>query len=261
MQKLKYGMPTLIETSGIDECAQICHALNLDFIELSMDLPEYQPMNIDVGHYLDLSEEYGFGYTIHLNSMLNVSDFNPYIAEASLRTMLESIEIAKKLSVPVLNMHMAKGDYFTLPDRRVNLYDKYRDYYIDSILKMRDACEKAIGDSQILICAENCSGFTDYQKAALEILLESHVFGLTLDIGHSCGTDFADEPFVFDHADKLHHMHIHDAVEKKNHLPLGEGELDIKKYLKIGNEHNCTMVLETKTVDGLKKSVDWIKNQ
>jgi len=261
MQKLKYGMPTLIETSGIDECALICHDLNLDFIELSMDLPEYQPMNIDIGHYLKLSEKYSFGYTIHLSAMLNVSDFNPYLAEASLRTMLESIEIAKKLSVPVLNMHMAKGDYFTLPDRRVNLYDKYRDFYVDSIIKMRDTCEKAIGDSEIVICVENCRGFTDFQKAALEVMLESDVFGLTLDIGHSCGTDFADEPFILSHAGKLKHMHIHDAIGKKNHLPLGAGELDIKKYLKLRSDHNCTMVLETKTIDGLKTSVDWIKNQ
>ena len=33
----------------------------------------------------------------------------------------------------------------------------------------------------------------------------------------------------------------------------------IEKYINLANEHNCRAVLETKTVDGLKQSVEWLK--
>lgn len=260
-ETVRYGMPTLLENESIDDCAELCSRLGLDFIELSMDLPAYQSMFIDTDHFSQLSEKYGIGYTIHLNAYLNISDFNPYLAEASMRTVMESIEIGRKLGAPALNMHMARGDYFTLPDKRVNLYDVYRDFYLDSMRKFRSACEDTIRDAPMKICIENCNGYTDFQKEALAILLESPVFGLTLDIGHCAAADFVDEPYIYEHIDKLTHMHIHDALGKKNHLPLGEGELDIGKYLALAQKQNCTVVLETKTIAGLRKSVDWLNNR
>lgn len=56
-------------------------------------------------------------------------------------------------------------------------------------------------------------------------------------------------------------MHIHDAMGKKNHLPLGTGELDLPKYFDLANRNNCRVVLETKTVEGLRKSVAWMKSK
>jgi len=53
-------------------------------------------------------------------------------------------------------------------------------------------------------------------------------------------------------------MHIHDVVGRKNHLPLGTGELDLLKYFDLANGNNCRVVIETKTIDGLKQSVDWM---
>ena len=51
----------------------------------------------------------------------------------------------------------------------------------------------------------------------------------------------------------------HDAKSRKNHLALGTGEMNIEKYINLANEHNCRAVLETKTIDGLKWSVEWLK--
>jgi len=50
-------------------------------------------------------------------------------------------------------------------------------------------------------------------------------------------------------------MHIHDACGNKNHLAIGSGEINIQQKLKIAKEHNCTCVIETKTIVGLKESV------
>ena len=58
---------------------------------------------------------------------------------------------------------------------------------------------------------------------------------------------------------KLCHIHMHDAKVKRNHLPLGTGELDLSKYLYLEKTQNCRVVLETKTVAGLRESVEWIR--
>ncbi len=259
MKLTNYGMPTLIETSTLEECAELCEELGLDFIELNMNMPQYQLDKIDVDYFKGIADKYGIYYTIHLDENLNVSDFNPYVAQAYTKTVADTIEIAKQLGVKVVNMHMARGVYFTLPDRKVYLLSEYKEQYLKSITAFRNMCEAAIGDADIKICIENCDGYEDFQKEAIELLLKSNVFALTFDVGHNHGIGGTDEEFIVKHKNRLHHIHLHDARGKKNHLTLGTGEINIEKYISFANKHNCRVVLETKTVDGLKQSVEWLK--
>lgn len=254
---MQYGMPTLIENGSLEECAALCRELQLDFIELNMNLPQYQLEKIDVDYFREIARQYGIFYTIHLDENLNVCDFNPYIAEGYRRTVADTVELAKQLSIPVINMHLAYGVYFTLPDRKVYLFSEYKERYLKDITDFREMCTKVIGDSDIKICIENCDGFSEFQKEALEILLESPSFGLTFDIGHDHSCGGLDGPYIIEKKSYLHHMHMHDALGKKNHMTLGTGELDLKKYLLLAKEQNCRIVLETKTIDGLTQSVNW----
>ena len=256
-----FGMPTLIELNTIEECAALCDELNLDFIEFNMNLPQYQLQNIDVSHFTDVANKYGLFYTIHLDENLNISDFNPYIAEAYRRTAAETIALAKKLGVSIINMHLSRGVYFTLPDKKVYLFAEYREQYLKSIADFRLLCETAIGEADIKMCIENCNGYPDFQKEALDILLQSRVFGLTFDIGHNHGCGNLDEPYIVENKEHLCHMHMHDALEKKNHLALGTGELDLDKYLSLAEDQKCRVVLETKTIKGLKQSVNRMRQK
>lgn len=258
---LQLGLPTLIETRTLSECAALCRELRLDFIELNMNLPQYQLNVLDIPLMKNIAAKYNVFYTIHLDENLNVSDFNPYIADAYRRTVSETIRLAKSLQIPVINMHLPRGVYFTLPDKKVFLFSEYKEPYLKSIRDFRTMCEEAVGDDRVMICIENCDGFLPFQLEALGVLLESDVFGLTFDIGHnhSCGN--LDEPFILQNKTRLHHMHVHDAAGNKNHLALGTGQLNIQQYLTLAEEQNCRVVLETKTIDGLRQSVDWMKNQ
>ncbi len=255
---MQFGMQTLIEANGLEACAAICKRLGLSFIELNMNLPHFQLDSVDVAYFKDIARKYGVSYTIHLDENLNISDFNPYIAEAYMKTVKETVELAKALDIPVLNMHLSRGVYFTLPMKKVYLFSEYKEKYLKTIRDFRTMCETAIGDSDIKICIENCNGYPDFQKESLEILLASPVFGLTFDIGHNHGYGGLDEPYIIDKKDKLCHMHLHDAVGRSNHLPLGSGELDLNKYLTLAREQNCSVVLEVKTLEGLEQSVDWM---
>jgi sugar phosphate isomerase/epimerase len=255
----KFGMPTLIETKTIEECAALCASSGLSFIEMNMNLPQYQVQTMDATRLNLVAKEYGIGYTIHLDENMNVADFNPDVAAAYRNSVVQTIELAKKLEIPVLNMHMIYGVYFTLPHEKVFLFEQYRDYYRDNMLRYRDACEQAIGGSGIRVCIENWHGYRDWQLPVLDEMLQSPAFGLTYDVGHNHCIGSADEPHIFARLEKLHHMHLHDVRDgTKDHQALGTGELDIFKYLNLARQRDCTVVVETKTIAGLKESAGWL---
>ena len=83
-----WGIPTLIENNSIEESINLCKELNFNFVELNMNLPQYQLENIDIEKLNRLKIENNIFYTIHLDENLNVSDFNSYVANAYLKTVL-----------------------------------------------------------------------------------------------------------------------------------------------------------------------------
>jgi len=260
MKTIDFGLPTLIETNNIESCVKLCKQLGLDFIELNMNLPQYQIESIDIQQLKLICQDENIYFTIHLDENINVCDFNNEIAKAHVKTVLATIDIAKQLKIPVLNMHMSNGVYFTLPNEKIFLFNQYKDIYLAKLKKFRDMCKNAIGKSNIKICIENCSGYQEFAMEGIELLLESSVFALTFDIGHSHSVNGIDEPFINKHIDRLYHMHVHDGEGRENHLPLGIGEINIKERISLAREHMCRIVLEIKSIEGLKQSVDKLSN-
>lgn len=271
---INWGMPTLIENRTLKDNILLCKELELSFIELNMNFPEYQIDKIeDENEFYKSADEVGIYYTIHLDENLNVADFNPLVREAYLETVRRTIEVAKSFVIlkdkygnknqPVtINMHMHHGIYITLPEKKLQMYDRDFDVYKRHIRDFISKCETWIGEADIQIAIENTDGFREYEKRAIEIMLQSPYFVLTWDIGHSKGTKEVDVPFILSHKDKLKHFHIHDGKENppKNHLALGDGEIDLMDRLTVARECNARCVLETKTIEALKKSVKWINN-
>jgi sugar phosphate isomerase/epimerase len=264
MNRPQYGMPTLIELSSLEETASLCRELRLDFIELKMDLPQYHVENLDVRELSRIAEKYGVYYTIHLDDNRNPCDFNKRVAKAYTDTALQTIRIATELDIPILNMHLAKGIYSTLPEQIVFLFDKYENDYLDSLRNFRDTMNEALVGNVIKICVENAKAFQQHFGAdGLVLLLESPAFSVTFDSGHDAVNGFMQRPTIDRHIDRLCHMHLHDTIleQHRDHLPLGAGELDIPSYLDLAREHECRVLLETKTVAGLKQSVVWLKER
>ena len=271
---MQFGMPTLIENHMLEENAALCEALGLRFIELNMNFPEYQVDRLEqTDELVRIAEQHHLYYTVHLDENLNIADFNPLVTKAYLETVRRTILAAKALlplrdrygdpAQPLtLNMHMHHGIYITLPDRKVQMYERNFETYMQSFAVFRSLCEEWIGDSSIMMAVENTDGFRDYEKKMIAYLLESKKFGLTWDIGHSKAIREADVSFLMEHQDKLIHFHIHDGTETppRNHLALGDGEIDLDARLKLAAERNARCVLETKTISALKQSVRWLRN-
>ena len=272
---IQFGMPTLIENRTLEDNAALCGSLGLKFIELNMNFPEYQTEQLEeTDELIRVAEKYGLYYTIHLDENLNIADFNRLVTDAYLETVRRSIAAAGKLlglrdrygtgNQPLtINMHMHHGIYITLPDRKVQMFDRDNDVYMRAFARFRSLCEEWIGEKDIRIAVENTDGFRGYEEKAVEFLLESPKFGLTWDIGHSKAVREKDVPFILAHRDRLVHFHIHDGREAppKDHLALGDGEIDLMARLALAEERNARCVLETKTIDALKRSVQWLRER
>lgn len=257
---MDFGMPTLIEIDTLEDNAKLCNELGLQFVELNMNLPQFQSDVINVDFFNGVAQMYGVYYTIHMDEQFDFACLNSRIADSYIATMVDTISLAKKMSVPVINMHLASGVYFTMPNEKVYLYDKNRDRYLESVRKFRNIVAECVGDYPLKICIENCSGYNDFQIEAIDILLSDKRFALTFDIGHDYCIGGQDEYKILARKNRLFHMHLHDATKCNNHLPLGDGNIDIKEYLSLAKEHDCRVVLETKTAYGLIKSVQWLSN-
>jgi len=271
---IQFGMPTLAENRTLQDNIDLCARLGLRFIELNMNFPEYQADELaKTERLLSAAEPAGIYFTIHLDENLNIADFNPLVADAYLETVRRTVCAAKQL-LPLrdrfgdpgqpltVNMHMNHGIHLTLPDRKLQMFERDRDRYLDSCRRFRDLCGEWIGDAPVRIVVENTDGFRSYETEAIGLFLESPCFGLTWDIGHSKATGERDVPFITSHADRLIHFHIHDGSEQppRNHLALGDGEIDLPARLELAEALRCRCVLETKTVDALERSVGWLRS-
>lgn len=259
-QKITLGMPTLIEYQNIEQNISLCKELGLSFIELNMNLPQFQVNNIDPDFYKELMSKYNIFFTIHLPEEINISDFNFGVREAYINTVLESIDLAKQIGAPIINMHLNPGVYFTLPSKKVYLFREYFDFYLKSIKEFGNLINNSIGAESTYITIENIGNYDlQFITNAIEELLRYRCFGLTWDIGHDHSSGRIDSNFILRNLSSVKHFHLHDAIGEKNHLPLGSGEIDIQSKINVAKENNCLCVIETKTIEGLRKSIDAFK--
>ena len=256
---ISFGMPTLIELNSLEESAALCRELGLKFIELNMSFPQNQLEKLDVDELLRLREKYGIFYTVHLDEELNLCSLNAGVRQAYVENVLGVVELAKKLDIPTLNMHMLRGIYCTLPTKRVYIYEENEGVYLEYLRQFRDRVTEAVGNSGVKICVENTDGFDlPFLLHGLDLLLESPAFAMTYDIGHDYAISCADKPVILEREKHLMHMHMHDALGTQVHLALGDGEMNLEYYLRLAAEHDCRVVLETKTVAALRQSARWV---
>lgn len=252
---MEFGMPYLLEMPSVEACCQLAKELGLSFVELNANFPICASERLDPSELRRLSERYGLFFTYHVEEECNPFAFNDAVRCAWLETLRHALTLARSLDMPIVNMHLPSGVYITLPGRRTYLFAEYEQEYRRAMAEFRGLCEDVLNGSDTRIVIENTDGWQPHEHRAIEDLLESPVFGLTLDVGHSHAASDADEAFFRAHDDRLLHMHGHDALGKRNHLTLGDGEIDLRERFAWAARRSARIVLETKTIAALRTSV------
>ena len=252
---MEFGLPYLIETPSVEACCALAKELGLSFVELNANFPDCQTERLDPILLHRLSRTYGVYFTLHAEEDFDPFTFNQTVRAAWLKSFRRTLELAAALQMPIVNMHFPKGIHMTLPEQKVYLYEQYAEEFHTSLEAFRQMCEEALAGTATHIAIENTNGWMPHEQRAIEELLTSPVFGLTLDIGHCHGAQNADEPFFCRNEEKLMHMHGHDAQGKRDHLALGDGEINLQQRFAWAKERRARVVLETKTLDALRRSV------
>jgi len=252
-------MPTLIELADLDANVALCRELGLSFVELNMNLPEYSPERLSADRVRSVRDGTGIDFTLHLPEELDLAAFNRRIREGHLACCREAVAWAGDAGIPLINLHLNMGVYFTLPDRRVWLYEKHRDTFLSNLeTSFREVLDIA-RDHDVTVCIENGGGDfgADFIREAVERLLtfDAERIALTWDLGHDASSGFNATPVFEKHTGRIRHMHLHDYDGTTSHQVLFTGEVDVASALTLAKRLDIGVVIETKTPEALAESV------
>ncbi|MDO4739267.1 MAG: sugar phosphate isomerase/epimerase [Eubacteriales bacterium] len=249
MRKIDLGMPSLLECGSFAENLRLRDELGLDFLEVNMNLPWAQALS---ARELRAGGAY---CTLHLDENADPCSFDEEIARAWRQSVRRCIRLAKEAGVPLLNMHLPQGVYFSMPQGKVYLADEYWPQFSGLLSRFRDECAAEVGSEGPMIALENTRwpGMAHLREAA-ELLLQAECFCLCYDAGHD--RSGCARPFFEAHAGRWKHMHLHDADARGDHKPLGEGDMDWQGALRAAEANGVErVVLEVKTQRGLREGI------
>ncbi|MDP5273861.1 sugar phosphate isomerase/epimerase family protein [Chengkuizengella axinellae] len=253
---MKYGMPTLIELKSLEGNIKLCKKLGLNFIELNMNLPFCIPENLHPKYLKQLKKKYEIDFTIHLPEELDLTSFQPSIREGHLKRCLEIIKWAHISEIKILNMHLNKGIYFTLPNTKKWINEEYESQFLHLLTESFSQLYNDANSMGVIVCIENTCNFQlPFIQKALKQLAISDPFALTWDTGHDAKTDYNEKPVLMQFKDQIKHMHLHDYNGVSDHQTLYSGSIPIDERLDFAKENGLSVVIEVKTVQSLVESV------
>lgn len=258
---MKFGIPSLIEYRTVEDHLRLCAEHGFDFFELNFSFPWFQIENLNPERMKKLSREYGVRYTFHLNDSFSPFDFCTVVRRAWLSYSDKVLLLAELLDVKRITMHLIDGTYAAVNGNKIYACDVCLDTYMANVDEFASKCNTYLKESDALVCIENTNGFRSFQKTGIEQMLENPCFGLTYDIGHNYKAGGTDEIYILEHKDRLAHFHIHNTTQKANHFALDEGVIDVKKYLELIAELDCTCVVEVKESSSLLRSKNFLVQQ
>jgi sugar phosphate isomerase/epimerase len=257
----QFGLPVLMEYHELRPNLDLCHELGLDFVELNMNLPYSFPENLSSRDMKGALKE-GMRFSIHLHDELDLGSLHPSVRQGHISRCEDALRWGARNGVFLLNLHLNPGVYFTLPDRRVWVYERYLSEYIDSLndsLTQLSALASGLG---IMICLENTGHFAlPFMRRAVESVLDLESVGLCWDIGHDARADHQEEDFMLAHADRLWHMHFHDYDGKSDHQLPFTGQIDCPRFLSMAAERDMSVLIEVKTEAAVRQAVVSMKQR
>ncbi|NLK25286.1 MAG: sugar phosphate isomerase/epimerase [Euryarchaeota archaeon] len=250
------GMPALIEIPRLHDLIDLCQELELSFIELNMNMPDNCPEMLNPLEVRDITRSAGIELTLHSPDELDLGSLHPTVREGHIGRMREALSWSAQAGVKVLNMHLSPGIYFTLPDRRVWIYEQYVDAFTSNLWSSYQELLSIARASCVDICTENVTNFClPFVAQAIDELCCLDGFHLTWDIGHDARSGFKEREILLRHEPRIRHMHLHDYNGQSDHQVPGTGMLDIEGMLDFARRRDIRVLVETKTPDSLRESV------
>jgi len=239
-------------------------------IELNGDFALLYPRVIDRGYYedvADLQQELGFACTLHLPFLwLDGASLNEPIRQATMQSMKQVVEATQPLHLESYTLHLW-GVWTSMLTGFQEMPPEEKQGFFDEIIRRAEYTLAEFGDlvSPENVCVENLPAFPfDH----IIPLVERQGMRICLDVGHLAAQGGDALAFVTEHWEKIGEIHLHDAVPEtekgsraRDHLPLGEGEVDYLTFMRILEEggYDKVVILELNTETDLLQSLEKVR--
>ena len=246
-------MPILVEFHSLSENIDLCKKLNLDFIELNLDIPY---CFID---RLDTNSLKNNNFTIHLSEKFDVGELNNSLRNFYLNEIEKIISFGIKYNIFKYNLHLDPGIHFSLPDKKIFIYEEYIDDYLRAYEDSCNILSKIANKYNATILFENVK-VESYTLKVIDIIAKYDNLFFTLDLGHNIRYgNLAKEKFM-EYSNKIKHIHLHDFNGSKDHQELFTGILNVKDELDFCKQHSLDVLIEVKRKEELINSVNKLRN-
>lgn len=246
-------MPILVEFHSLSENIDLCKKLDLDFIELNLDIPYCFIDKIDTNLLKNSN------FTIHLSEKFDVGELNNSLRNFYLNEIEKIISFGIKYNIFKYNLHLDPGIHFSLPDKKIFIYEKYIDDYLRAYEDSCNILSKLANKYNATILFENVK-VESYTLKVIDIIAKYDNLFFTLDLGHNIRYgNLAKEKFM-EYSNKIKHIHLHDFNGSKDHQELFTGLLNVKEELNFCKQHNLDVLIEVKRKEELINSVNKLRN-
>lgn len=243
-------------------------------VEVTMDIEHILPGSLTKDIFrklIDLGESLGITYSVHLPLWsVELASPNPFVRKGSVDSIVHSISLAEELNPECYVIHItgALASEFTrlnIPRYFKEIVDRYM--LSNSIRSLEEVFSK-VDIPPRRIAVENVEFPFDLTKEAID----RFDLSICLDTGHLLA-GFSGELSIIDFIDKYYdrivEIHLHDGYHRvehgvtirRDHLPLGEGDLPLGEFMNRlqAREFRGPIVFELSLRDS-KKSLDVLKN-
>jgi sugar phosphate isomerase/epimerase len=253
-------MPALIEFSSLEENLALRRRLGLRFIELNMNMPYSFPERLAPSILRRVAREEGIFFTMHLPDEADLGSLHDHLWQGQMQRARETVAWAAQAEVRLLNVHINSGCYFTLPEKRVWIYEQYNREFVERQRLAMGELADLTRQHGILICVENMSNFQlPFVRRAVDEICDIPGIGITWDVGHDARSGNMEGAVIRHHIDKLRHMHLHDFDGRSDHQVPYTGGVDIDGAIMMAEGRGLTVVVETKTAASLQRSVEVLR--
>ena len=245
---MKLGASTLAGLKDkLEDSLNFIENLGLDYAEILHQYPNDMV-------YPDVFESFNLKYSIHAPFMdVNIASLQTKSRLNSINQVKSSIDLASQINAECVVVHPGIITYLgrDFESQVYNLANK-------SIKKIGDYAD----DCSVLVTIENMPNFEGmiYNNITdLNNILTEYDMSMTLDIGHANHSGYSEDEMYFD---SIKHIHAHDNNgDDDSHLPLGEGNIDLKCIINKLEEKNYRgiYIIEVNDYDSIEKSYKYIK--
>ncbi len=199
-------------------------------------------------------EKYNLSKSLHAPfSDLNQGSIDETIRTASLNRFKQSLEVCVKLKADRMVIHTHFNPIF---------YKNHKQQWLENSIRSLRPLSNYAREKNITILVENSIDPSPW--AVLELIKRIDNLKACFDIAHYnvFNPHGWEKEFMKYPPESIMEVHLSDnRGSEDEHLPLGEGSIDFKKFFKILNDRRLKpyIVLEPHDKEGLLKNLEYIK--